>query len=120
MRAPPNAPASAPVPATTPEQLVEGLRLACRAYNAYGIGTVRDPWVMREQVPVYQALWEQGELTVRSRLMLAPMAATLAERMAIIEGFGVRSGFGDDLLKLWGLKFGLDGGAEGGASMSPT
>jgi predicted amidohydrolase YtcJ len=104
---------------TAPEQMVEGLRLACREYNAYGIGTVRDPWVMREQVPVYQALWEQGELTVRSRLMLAPQAATLAERIAIIEGFGVRSGFGDDLLKLWGLKFGLDGGAEGGALDEP-
>ena len=83
------------------EQLIEGLRPACREYNAYGIGTVRDPWVAREQVPVYQALWERGELTVRSRLMLAPMAATQEERMAIIEGFGVRSGFGDDLLKLW-------------------
>src|SRR5216683_2604926 len=75
--------------------------------------------ITREKVPVYQALWEQGELTVRSRLMLAPQAATLAERMAIIEGFGVRSGFGDDLLKLWGLKFGLDGGAEGGALDEP-
>jgi predicted amidohydrolase YtcJ len=113
------APVTALVPAMTSEQMVEGLRLACREYNAYGIGTVRDPWVAREQVPVYQALWEQGELTVRSRLMLAPMAATQAERMAIIEGFGVRSGFGDDLLKLWGLKFGLDGGAEGGALDEP-
>ncbi len=119
IEAPAYAPVIALVPATTPEQLVEGLRLACRAYNAYGIGTVRDPWVMREQVPVYQALGEQVELTVRSRLMLAPMAATLAERMAIIEGFGVRSGFGDDLLKLWGLKVGLDGGAEGGALDEP-
>jgi predicted amidohydrolase YtcJ len=107
------------VPAMTPEQMVEGLRGACRAYNASGIGTVRDPWVMREQVPVYQAIWEQDELTIRSRLMLAPMAGTLAESMAIIEGFGVRSGFGDDLLKLWGLKFGLDGGAEGGALDDP-
>jgi predicted amidohydrolase YtcJ len=103
----------------TPEQLVEGLRHACRAYNAYGIGTVRDPWVAREQMPAYQALWEQGELTVRSRLMLAPQAATLEKNMAIIEGFGVRSGFGDDFLKLWGLKFGLDGGAEGGALDEP-
>jgi predicted amidohydrolase YtcJ len=107
------------VPAMTPQQLVEGLMLACQEYNAYGIGTVRDPWVMREQVPVYQALWEQGELTVRSQLMLAPLAATLEERMVMIEGFGFRSGFGDDFLKLWGLKFGLDGGAEGGALDEP-
>jgi predicted amidohydrolase YtcJ len=107
------------VPPKTPEQLVEGLKLACRAYNTSGIGTVRDPWVAREQVPVYQALWERGELTVRSRLMLAPMAATLEKSMALIEGFGFGSGFGDDLLKLWGLKFGLDGGAEGGALDEP-
>jgi predicted amidohydrolase YtcJ len=102
IEAPAYAPVIALVPAMTSEQLVEGLKLACRAYNAYGIGNVRDPWVAREQVPVYQALWEQGELTVRSRLMLAPMAATLEKSMAIIEGFGFSSGFGDDLLKLWG------------------
>lgn len=113
------APVTELVPATTNEQLFEGLRLACREYNSYGIGAIRDPWVMREQLPIYQALWEQGELTVRSRLMLAPLAATQAERMTIIEGMGVHSGFGDDLLKLWGLKFGLDGGAEGGALDEP-
>jgi len=119
IEAPAYAPVVARVPAMTPEQMVGGLRLACREYNSYGIGTVRDPWVAREQVQVYQALWQQGELTVRSRLMLAPLAATQAERMAIIDGFGVRSGFGNDLLKLWGLKFGLDGGAEGGALDEP-
>src|SRR5436190_20780107 len=47
------------------------------------------------------------------------MAATLEKSMTIIEGFGFRSGFGDDFLKLWGLKFGLDGGAEGGALDEP-
>lgn len=113
------APVIALVPAMTPEQMMEGLQLACREYNAYGIGAVRDPMVMRDQIAVYQALWEQGELTVRSRLMLAPLADTLAERMAIIEGLGVHSGFGDDFLKLWGLKFILDGGAEGGALDEP-
>lgn len=112
IEAPAYAPVTALLPAMTLEQMIEGLRLACREYNSYGIGTVRDPMVMRDQMPVYQALWEQGELTVRSRLMLAPLAATLAERMAIIEGFGVRSGFGDDLLKLWGLKFVLRRGGR--------
>lgn len=119
IEAPAYASVMALVPAMTPQQMIEGLRLTCQQYNAYGIGTVRDPMVLREQMPIYQALWEQGELTVRSRLMLAPLAATLEERMAIIEGFGFRSGFGDDALKLWGLKFVLDGGAEGGALDEP-
>ena len=39
--------------------------------------------------------------------------------MAQVAGFAGRSGFGDDLLKLWGLKFVLDGGAEGGALDQP-
>src|SRR5256714_2070605 len=120
IEAPAYAPVIALVPVMTPEQLVEGLRLACRAYNAYGIGTVRDPWVSRDQMPVYQALWEQGELTVRSRLSPAPHAECLEKSLAIIKSFGGRSGFGDDLLKLWGLKFGLDGGAEGGALDAPS
>jgi predicted amidohydrolase YtcJ len=119
IEAPAHAPVTEQVPAMTFDKMIDGLRLACQEYNSFGIGAVRDPFVMRDQMPVYQALWEQNELTVRSRLMLSPMASTLAERMAIIEGFGVRSGFGDDLLKLWGLKFVLDGGAEGGALDEP-
>jgi predicted amidohydrolase YtcJ len=119
IEAPAHAPVTDLVPAMTFDEMIEGLKLACQEYNSYGIGSVRDPFVMGNQMPVYQALWEQNDLTVRSRLMLSPMAPTLAERMAIVKGFGVRSGFGDDLLKIWGLKFVLDGGAEGGALDDP-
>jgi predicted amidohydrolase YtcJ len=109
------------VPPPTVAQMVEGLKQACQLYHAHGIGTVRDPLVMREQMPIYQTLWERGELTVRSRLLLAAAfgPATPAEVNAKIEGFAVRSGFGDDQLKIWGLKFGLDGGAEGAALDEP-
>src|SRR6266568_1860685 len=121
IEAPAHAPVTRLVPALTFEQMVEGLRQACQEYNSYGLGAVRDPMVTRDQVPIYQALWEQGELTIRSRLMLSPTTGrgTMADSLEGIEGFSVRSGFGDDLLKLWGLKFGLDGGAEGGALDQP-
>ena len=121
IEAPAHAPITRLVPALTFEQMVEGLRQACQEYNSYGLGTVRDPMVTRDQVPIYQTLWERGELTIRSRLMLSPTTGrgTMADKMEGIEGFGVRGGFGDDLLKLWGLKFGLDGGAEGGALDQP-
>jgi predicted amidohydrolase YtcJ len=119
IEAPAHSPVTKLLPHATFEQTVEDLRLACQEYNSHGIGAVRDPMVMRDQMGIYQTLWERGELTVRSRIMLSPLARTLAERTANIEGFGVRSGFGDDLLKLWGLKFVLDGGAEGGALDQP-
>lgn len=118
---PAHAPVSKLVPPATFEQSVAGLKQACQDYHAYGIGTVRDPLVTREQMRVYQALWERGELTVRSRILLSPARgpAAPAARIAQIDGFAVRSGFGDDLLKIWGLKFVLDGGGEGGALDEP-
>ena len=39
-----------------------------------------------------------------------------AEALSLIRGLGGRSGFGDDWLRLWGLKFVMDGGVEGGAT----
>lgn len=118
---PAHEPVSKLVPPATFAQMAEGLKQACQTYHAYGIGAVRDPLVTREQMRIYQALWERGELTVRSRILLAAGfgPAKSSELIAQIDGLGVRSGFGDDLLKIWGLKFGLDGGAEGAALDEP-
>jgi len=41
------------------------------------------------------------------------------QAISLIHGLGARSGFGDDWLRLWGLKFVLDGGVEGGALEEP-
>ena len=101
------------------EQQVQNLQQACRLYNAYGIGTVRDPIVTRDQLLVYQALWERGELTVRSRPMFLFSPGAVAEQIADIASLGVRSGFGDDLLKIWGLKSLMDGGPFAAAFDQP-
>jgi predicted amidohydrolase YtcJ len=101
------------------EQQVQDLRQACQVYNAVGIGTVRDPIVTRDQMLVYQAFWERGGLTVRSRPMYQIAQGTLAEQIADIASLGVRSGFGDDLLKIWGLKTLIDGGPAAAALDQP-
>ena len=101
------------------EQQVQDLRQACQLYNAYGIGTVRDPIVTRDQLLVYQALWERGGLTVRSRPMFLFSTGVVAEQIADIASLGVRSGFGDDLLKIWGLKTHMDGGPFAAALDQP-
>jgi predicted amidohydrolase YtcJ len=113
--------ASKLVPPPNSAQMVEGLKRTCQNYHAYGIGAIRDPLVTRAQMRVYQTLWERGELTMRCRILFATAMGEepLAEKLALIDGLGVQSGFGDDLLKIWGLKFGLDGGAEGGALDEP-
>jgi predicted amidohydrolase YtcJ len=101
------------------EQQVQNLRQACQLYNSYGIGTVRDPIVTRDQMLVYQALRERGELTVRSRPMFLFSPGSVKERIADIASLGVRSGFGDDLLKIWGLKSLMDGGPFAAALDQP-
>jgi hypothetical protein len=88
-------------------------------YNAYGIGTVRDPIVTRDQMLVYQTLWERGGMTLRCRPMFLIPRGSNADRIADITSLGVRSGFGDDLLKIWGLKAVMDGGAAAAALDQP-
>jgi predicted amidohydrolase YtcJ len=94
------------------EDQVAHLGQACRVYNAHGIGAVRDPVILPDQMLVYQALWERGGLTVRTRTLFLIPQASVAEQIAAIAGFGVRSGFGDEMLRIWGLKTFMDGGPD--------
>lgn len=93
----------------------EALAEACRRYNARGIGAVRDPGVDDEAVDVYQALRDSGRLTVRSTLLYAldPSAST-EHKLAQLDAFSRPPGWGDELLRVDGLKIFSDGGVEGG------
>ena len=107
------------IPPLSSEQLSENLRRACQVYNALGIGAVRDPIVSRDEHLAYQSLWEQRGLTVRCQTMFLIPRGSVEEQIAYITNMGVRSGFGDDWLRIWGLKTHMDGGAEGAALEQP-
>jgi predicted amidohydrolase YtcJ len=107
------------IPQLSTEQLAENLRQACMVYNSLGIGAVRDPIVSRDEFLAYQMLHERKELTVRSQVMFLMPRGPVDSTIADITSFGVRSGFGDDWLRIWGLKTHIDGGAEGAALDQP-
>ena len=107
------------IPPPPTEAQVDGLRQAMRLYNSFGIGTVRDPIVTRDQLLAYQVLRQREELTVRSRVMFLIKQGSVAERIADLAGLGVTSGFGDDWLKIWGLKTLMDGGPAAAALDAP-
>ena len=107
-------------PAPDFESQVKALSKASFEYAAYGISTVRDAFVTRDEMLSLQTASEDGGLGVRIRPMIGlAFAGGSADVIAEIDSWGVRSGFGDDKLRLWGLKIVLDGGAENGATDAP-
>ena len=107
-------------PAASADELVEGLHRGSAAYAALGVGTVREAMVNLDELEAYQRAAEQQLLSVRARPLIRVGAELSADQaIALIDGLGVRSGFGDDWLRIWGLKFVMDGGVEGGAMEAP-
>ena len=107
-------------PDATRAQLVDGLDRGSAAYAALGVGTIREAMITTGELLAYQDAAEQGKLSVRVRPMIRVGNELTGEAaIALIDGLGARSGFGDDWLRIWGLKFVMDGGVEGGALEQP-
>jgi predicted amidohydrolase YtcJ len=101
-------------------QLAAALGNGSAAYAALGVGTIREAMVNLDELLAYQDARDRDLLRVRVRPMIR-VGAELTEdaAIALIDGLGARSGFGDDWLRIWGLKFVLDGGVEGAALEQP-
>ena len=113
------------LPPVTEAQQGDLLARQCRLYNQRGIGVVRDPGLVPNEVTVYQAVADRGELTTRTRLMFWVMPqATVADTLAYVDSLPAPSSVstgsaGDGGLGIWGLKMGMDGGVEGGFLCQP-
>jgi predicted amidohydrolase YtcJ len=106
-------------PPVSQAQRIEELRLASLDYAAHGITTVRDAFVNEDELPLLRAAQERGALSVRVRAMVGypGFASRGASDMSRwIDRVAAAANSGDDALRIWGLKFVLDGGAENGAT----
>ena len=113
------------VPPLPEPALRDGLAQASAQYAAHGLGTVRDPAVSPGQWQAYLRAQAAGQLSVRGHAMIfttAPAIAAAGSMDAYLDGLeeqGITPGAGDGLLRLWGLKFVLDGGVEAAALEQP-
>ncbi len=113
------------VPPLPEPALRDGLAQASAQYAAHGLGTVRDPAVSPAQWEAYRRAEAAGQLAVRSHALIfttLPAVAAAGSMDAYLDGLeeqGIRPGAGDGLLRLWGLKFVLDGGVEAAAMEQP-
>lgn len=95
------------VPALDGATRLKALRAGFARLQALGITTIHD--IMREprEISDYIQLRTSGELGVRIRFY--PRAVEAQTRLEHILGLGLRSGLGDDMLRLAGIKLSVDG-----------
>lgn len=102
------------IPAPDAIDEVSSVAAACGAFNALGITCVSEPGLVASELRAFQRAAEDDRLTVRTDMFLAgwgfipaSQETTLKER--ILES-GLFGGFGNDLLRVGGVKLLLDGG----------
>jgi predicted amidohydrolase YtcJ len=94
-------------------ELVDQLIDAERQFLARGVTTIGDAQVSRREMRVFQLAARRGGL--RARYAVFVLSHLLDEVLAL----GLRSGFGDDRLRLAGVKFYADGTLGGSTAYFP-
>ena len=114
------------LPRPTPAELQTAIHLGCAEMNRYGITSVVDPGLYPWEMAAYQSFFASRAAALPARDEMSPVvrvnmmpswhgfreeedAAALDARASAL---GVRSGLGDEWLRLGGLKMAIDGGTS--------
>ncbi|SFO37593.1 hypothetical protein SAMN04489713_105317 [Actinomadura madurae] len=93
------------------------IAVAARQALAAGLTSVIEPGLRTEEIAGYQGMHADGELPLRVTAMpLLTAGASVEDEIARLSGLGVRTGFGDDRLRLGPVKVFLDGGGSLGTA----
>jgi predicted amidohydrolase YtcJ len=92
-------------------ELADMIGEASRRYLAAGLTTICDPQVTSRELQAYQLARARGELGVRT--VMLPLSHQLDEYLSI----GLVGPYGDDYLRIGGMKFYTDGAITGGTAM---
>jgi len=95
------------IPIPTEEDRVAALRDTMSLLHSYGIACVHEMAREPNDVGDYLRLREEDGLGVRVRLYIRGLKAQT--RLEWVTGLGLRSEFGDDWVRLGGVKFSIDG-----------
>ncbi len=98
-----------------PANMAELLKLAMRELNSYGIVGVVEPGVNEQQIALYRAVHDAGEMTVRTDVLYRAMRKAEVEKGIA----ALKAQRNSDMLRFVGIKFPLDGGVEGGRMSWP-
>lgn len=100
------------------EQRLAGLRLIQPVLHALGIVGVVDPAVVPAELAAYIEANLRGELTIRVVAMPHPdLEAGAGAAIAALDGIGARTGLGDEMLRIGGVKVYFDGVGKDGSAL---
>jgi predicted amidohydrolase YtcJ len=100
-------PFRAHIPAVTWDDRREGLRRICGMFNTAGLTSVHDAIVSNLDLETYQEGLAEGDLTLRVYTLM------WYTHFDALRDAGVRRGFGNDMLRLGGIKAIADGAIAG-------
>ncbi|RMF86892.1 MAG: amidohydrolase [Nitrospinota bacterium] len=95
------------LPPVTPADRRAGLRLICQMFNKAGLTSVHDAIVDHTHLQTYQEGLAEGELTLRVYMLIWHTYLDDLRRA------GLRTGFGNEMLRIGGIKFVSDGAISG-------
>jgi predicted amidohydrolase YtcJ len=102
------------VPSQSEDELIAAIDRASRAYNATGITAVAEPGLYPSEIRAFHRAHQLGRLTVRTDMLMAGWGFGSAAEEGLLQdrfaNVGVLGGFGDDILRVEGIKFMPDGG----------
>ncbi|MGH7087582.1 MAG: amidohydrolase [Stellaceae bacterium] len=99
------------IPAYTYEQMKDGIVHATGRALRRGVTTIHDIVTDNETVRAYQELVLEGRLPIRASLLLRVLEAKIVPESLL--NLGIKTGFGNDWLKIGGVKMSIDGGITG-------
>jgi len=104
------------IPPYSVDEIAEGLRKVWDQFSEWGITTTHDASAHRDAIKAYQKLLGEGVHQVRTLLMVSARRPDGSDPLQAMTTLGIRSGFGNDWLKVMSLKIMGDGSGSGGSA----
>jgi predicted amidohydrolase YtcJ len=104
------------IPSYSVDEIADGLRKVWDQFSEWGITTTHDASAHRDAIKAYQKLLGEGVHQVRTLLMISARRPDGSDPLQAMTTLGIRSGFGDDWLKVMSLKIMGDGSGSGGSA----
>ena len=99
------------VPKYDYEQMKQGILFAAERCLARGLTNIHDIVTNHQSIRAYQELVAEGKLPIRVSLLIRVIEAAISKESLL--NLGIKTGFGDDWLRIGGVKMSIDGGITG-------